>query len=145
MPYRSLPDSALRSNVTRGRVQVRAVRRQEEHPVSLRFQQGLCLRRFVGGEIVGDHHVAGLEHGGELGLDIGIEGRAVHGSVKEPGRAQIIDTQLGDKSLRAPVAEGGTRFQTRAARGLPRSRVILVVTAVSSMNTSRCGSSRILG
>ena len=95
---------------------------------------------FVRREIVGNHDVTWLQGRGQLGLDIGFERSAVHWSVQDPGRTQFVDAQTCDEGLRAPMASSRVPRTDR-----PRRRAIFVVTAVSSMNTSLCGSRRILG
>ena len=62
----------------------------------------------------GNDNVARLQGGGELGLDVDLKDRAVHGFVDDPGCGQAIAAQAGDESLRAPVAEGRFGFETCA-------------------------------
>lgn len=68
------------------RVEIRTIGRCEEEPCAPRLEDGLCLFAFVTGEIVEDNDIAWLEGRGELGFDIGFEGRAVHGAVDDPWR-----------------------------------------------------------
>src|SRR5262245_33666367 len=68
------------------RIEVRAVRRQEEEPSFALLEDNLGLCALVAGEVVQDHHVAGLQRSGELSLDIGVEDLPVHGLVDYPRR-----------------------------------------------------------
>ncbi len=97
-------------------VQVWAVGREKEHPASLCFQDVLCVSRLVGRQIVGDHHVAGLQGGGELGLDIGVKRGAVHRSIEHPGRAELVDAQARDEGLGALMTKGGVGLQPGSSR-----------------------------
>ena len=77
--------------------------------------------------------------------DIDIEGSTVHRAVKQPGSGQLIN---GSPAMKVWVRQWpkGASASRRAPQGdLPRRRVSLVVTAVSSIKTNLCGSSRILG
>lgn len=66
---------------------------------------GGSLRPLTDDVVVEDDNVA-LVHGrGELGLDVGVEGRPVPGLVKDPGRAHAITAQAGDEGLRSPMGE----------------------------------------
>ena len=101
------------------RVEIRTVRRGEEEPCPSRFEDGLGLFAFVAGKIVEDHNVAGTEGGGELGFDIGLEGRAVHRTVDDPRRGQAITAQGGNEGLGFPVAEWRTRLEALVASCAP--------------------------
>ena len=97
------------------RIEVRAVRRQEEEPSSALLEDSLGLCALVAGEVVEDHHVALLQRRGELGLDIGVEDLAVHGLVDHPRRGQAIAPQSGDEGLGRPVSERRIGLQAGAA------------------------------
>ena len=87
------------------RIEVRAVRRQEQEPGAALLEDSLGLCALVAGEVVEDHHVARLQRWGELGLDIGVEDLAVHGLIDHPRRGQAIAPQSGDEGLCRPVPE----------------------------------------
>src|SRR4051794_31558540 len=93
------------------------------------FSMGFSVDR----EVIRDHDIAALKGWGELGLDIGVERRAIHGAVHHPGRGEPIASEPGDKGLGAPAPGRSPR------RLRPRDRVIFALTAVSSMNTKRAG------
>lgn len=70
----------------------------------------------MGGEVVEDHDVAGHQAWRELGLDIGLEDRPVHGSVDHPGGDQLVAAEPRDEGLGAPMAEGRIGQEPIAAR-----------------------------
>jgi hypothetical protein len=88
-------------------------------PVSLRLQKGLRCFGFVGGKVVEDHNVPGRQAGCQLGFDVSVEDRAVHGPIDHPWRDQLIATQPRDERLTAPVTEGRIGQQSAAARRAP--------------------------
>jgi len=67
-------------------------------------------------EVVQDHHVAGLQRRGQLGLDVDVEGRAIHGPVQHPGCGQRPAPQARDEGLGSPVAERSVGDQARSAQ-----------------------------
>ena len=119
-----------------------------------RNRQPRCLRAsaagggwtFVGGQIVEDDNGARIEGRSQLGFDTGVECRAVDGPGDDPGRDQCVLCQPGDECLRSPFAKRCHPIEPFAhRRATPRRRVRFVLTAVSSIKTSLCGSRRILG
>jgi hypothetical protein len=62
-------------------------------------------RAFMDAEVVQDDDVAAFERRRELGLDVEIEGDAIHRSVHNPGRDQPIAPEPGDESLSSPAPE----------------------------------------
>ena len=73
------------------RIEIRAVRRQEEQ-VSASLADGASRRlTFVATEIVEDHNVALGERWSEDLLDIEGEELAIDGSIDDPGRINAID------------------------------------------------------
>ena len=78
---------------------------QEQEP-GADVGQRLCRpRTFVHIEIIEDDHIAASQARHQLGADIGIEGRAVHGLVDDPGGDKSITPQTGDEGLRVPLSE----------------------------------------
>ena len=116
------------------------VLREEQEPGAPRLERRCGAGALVDREIVRDHDVAGPKGRGQLGLDIGVECRAVHGAIHHPRGGEPITPERsdGDKVPQRP--------NSREARGsavrdgcAQRGRVIFVLTAVSSMNTRRAG------
>ena len=62
-------------------VEVGAVGRQEPERGAGGFNGGLHAVDFVGGEIVGDHDVAGLQGRNEALFDVGEKSGPVHGAI----------------------------------------------------------------
>ena len=123
-----------------------AVGRREEEPGAPLPEDSLGLCALVAGQVIEDHHIALLERRRELGLDIGVEGLAVHGIVDHPGRGQAIAPQSGDEGL----GRSSVRMVHRLSIGChgenrPRRRVNLVVVPVSSRKISRWVTSRMRG
>lgn len=104
------------------RVEIGTVGRQEEEPGA---SFGQALGRTVAlmdREIVEDDDVALGQCWGELGLDVEIEGDAIHGLVDDPWCGQAMAAQAGDEALSLPMPEGGRGGQplpTRAAAPQP--------------------------
>jgi hypothetical protein len=96
----------------------------------------------VGGEVVEDDDFALVPGGGKLGLDIGLEDDPVHRPIDDERRGEFMAAQPGNGP---PVPERRLGLEALAFRTAARQRGILVVVPVSSINTSRCGSSFILG
>lgn len=92
-------------------------------------------------EIVHDDDVARLEHRNQLLFDIGAKALAVDRSVEDTWCSQPILTQGSKECQRAPVAVRRKRPQTLAFWSPSLMGVMLVLIQVSSMNTSRSGSS----
>lgn len=99
------------------RVQVWGVLGQEEHPRATRPDSGFGLCALVDGEIVEDDDIAWLERRRQLGLDIDIEGGAVHGAVDHSGRGQALVSQARDQGLRAPLSKRRAGLEALAAAG----------------------------
>src|SRR3954466_15457272 len=119
-------------------VQIRRVLREEQEPGAARLERRCGAGALVDREIVRDHDVAGPKGRGELGLDIGVECRAVHGAIHHPRGGEPITPERSD--VWVPQRPNGAEARKRCPRRLrPRSRVIFVLTAVSSMNTRRAG------
>jgi hypothetical protein len=59
----------------------------------------------------------------QLGLDVGVEGLAVHGLIDHPRRDEAIVAQAGDEGLRGPVSERRPGLQAgTAARAAAQTR-----------------------
>ena len=81
------------------RVEVRAVRRQEQEPSSTLLKERLGFCAFVAGEVVQDHNVARMQCWGELGLDVGVEDLTVALSRcgAKNARKPVLRLSLGDR------------------------------------------------
>ena len=97
------------------RIEIGAVGRQEEEPCAAFPEDGLGFGAFVAGEVVEDDHVTLAQGRSELGLDVGIEGLAVHRVVDHPWRGQAIAAQAGNEGLGGPVSERRIGLQSGAA------------------------------
>lgn len=71
---------------------------------------------FMDGQIVEDDNIAARQGGRKLGLDIGIEGGAVHGVVDDSLCSEPEGSQSGDKGLGSPMAERFIHVQSLATR-----------------------------
>src|ERR1700694_1738833 len=80
-----------------------------------------------------------MQDRGQIPFDIGEEGRSVHRSVDHEGGNDPIMTQTRHQSDGLPVPVWNGPDQSFAAGAAPLSRTMLVLLAVSSMNTSRAG------
>ncbi len=91
------------------RIEVGRVGRQEEEPgAALAHQFGGALA-LVEADIVEDDHVAPLQFGCQLRLDVAFEDLAVHRALDDPWSDEAVTAQAGDEGLRAPVPEGRMR------------------------------------
>ena len=96
-----------------------AVGRQEEEPCSPAAYEFVRPLAFVAREVVENDHVAGLESGCELGLDIGLEDDPVHRRVNDPGCDEALAFEARHKGLRAPMAKRRLAVQPFALRRTP--------------------------
>src|SRR4249920_2827116 len=96
---------------------------------------------FVEGDVIDHHNVLTPERGGKTLLDVSQKSFSVHGSLNQHWRHDTSWTQAGDERHRFPVSHRHIPDQTLSARVQPFRRTMLVVTAVSSINTRRAGSS----
>src|SRR5712675_1194700 len=99
----------------------------------------------MSGEIIEDDNVAALQGWSKLGFDIGVEHGPVDWSVNDPRSCEPPTAQARNKGLRSPFAEGRRGFEPLPARTAATKARHFVLVDVSSMKTSRFGSSRILG
>jgi len=88
------------------RVEIWTVWRQEQEPCAALLQDRLCFATLVAGEVVENDDIARLQCWSELGLDIGVKDRPVHGSVDDPRRGHAITPQAGNKGLCSPMTKG---------------------------------------
>lgn len=101
------------------RVEIGAVRRQEQQPGASRLDSGFGPWALVGGEVVEDDDIALIEGRSELGLDIGFEDLAVHRAIDDEGRGEAVAAQAGDEGLGIPMTEGGLGAQALALGTAP--------------------------
>lgn len=105
------------------RVEIGGVGGQEQEPASGCFQGFGRFGAFVGGQVVENDHGSGFKGRGELGLDVGVEGAAVHGTFDDPGCDEVGAGQAGDEGLGLPFAERGGAEQSLAHRtAAPQAR-----------------------
>jgi hypothetical protein len=80
-------------------------RAQEQEPSALGANGRLSGRAFMGGQIVQDDEVAGLEGRGQLGFDVSLEDAPIHRRIDDEWRGERATAQAGDEGLRLPMAE----------------------------------------
>lgn len=97
------------------RIEVRAVGREEKEPSAPFSEDGAGSFALVAGKIIEDHDIARLECWGELGFNICLEDRAVHGPVDYPWRGQMVVPQASNERLCHPVSKGGVGLEAMAA------------------------------
>ena len=98
------------------RVQVRAVRRQEERVRLGGPDRPENLRALVAGQVVHHHHVALLQRRNQLLRHPGQENIPVDRTFEHPGGVDPVVAQRGDESGRVPVAERGRSEQALPLR-----------------------------
>jgi len=86
-------------------IEVGAIGRQEQEPSALGANGCLSGRAFMGGQIVQDDEVAGLEGRGQLGFDVSLEDAPIHRRIDDEWRGERATAQAGDEGLRLPMAE----------------------------------------
>ncbi len=70
-------------------------------------------------EIIEDDDVAGIEDRSELGFDVSLKRRSVHGAADDPWRDDPVAAQPGDEGLRMPFAEGRLRLEPLSPKRAP--------------------------
>ena len=100
-------------------IEVRAVRRQEQHPCSLGSHDALCLEAFVAGQIVENDDIARVQAGRKLGFDVSIKDRPVHRCIYDPGGNKAVAPQACHEGLRPPSAKGCGTVQPRPLQRPP--------------------------
>ena len=98
------------------RVQVRRGGGQEQEPAAHPPQGVCCGADLVGGEVVQNDDRTWVQRGGELGLDPGREGGAVHRTFDDPGRDQRVRGEPCHEGLRPPAPERRGGVQALAPR-----------------------------
>ena len=74
-----------------------------------------CVR----GEVVGNHHVTGLQRRYEDLFDVGEEAGPVHRAVEDPGGGEPRHPQRGDEGAALPPPLGGVIGDPLAAKAAP--------------------------
>ena len=100
-------------------VEVGAVGRQEPQRRAGRFNGGPDAVDLVGGEIVGDHDVAGLQRGDEDLFDVGEETGPVHRAIQDPGGGEPRHPQRRDEGATLPPPLGRVIGDPLAAQPAP--------------------------
>ena len=98
-------------------IEVGTVRREVEQLRSGAFDGRGDLCSLVRGEVVGNDQIAGLQSRRQALLDVGEEGRPIHGTIQQPGSGQLIMTQRGDEGGSLPVSMRHPIHAACAARG----------------------------
>ena len=100
-------------------VEVGAVGREEPQRRAGTFNGSLHAVDLVGGEIVRDHDVAGLQGRHEDLFDVGEETGPVHRAIEDPRGGEPGHPQGGDEGAALPPALGGVIGDPLAARAAP--------------------------
>ena len=101
------------------RVEVGTVWRQEPQRRAGRFNGGPDAVDLVGGEIIGDDDVAGLQRRDEDLFDVGEEAGPVHGASEDSGGGEPRHPQRGDEGAALPPPLGRVIGDPLAARPAP--------------------------
>src|SRR5713226_9540043 len=121
-------------------IEVRGILRQIAQACADCLDGVFDAKDFVGGKVVHHHNVSALERRGQTLLEVGQKDFAVHCSVDQHRRDYSGETQARNEGHGLPVPSGTYPIK-RSPRGLrPFGRTMLVLTAVSSMNTNLAGS-----
>src|ERR1700737_4547191 len=122
------------------RVKVRRIRWQVAEACTNSLDRLFHTCNLVEGDVVDHHNVPALERWDQTLLYVSQEGLSIHGSFDQHRSHDAGLTQPSDKRHRLPVSLGAS-LTKRSPRGFqPLSRSMLVVTAVSSINTRWAGS-----
>src|SRR6202049_1010215 len=122
------------------RVKVRRIRRQVAQACTDILDRLFHTPNLVERDIVDHHNVSALERWDQTLLYVSQEGLSIHGSFDQHRSHDAGLPQPSDKRHRIPVSHRGIADQALAAWFQPLSRSMLVVTAVSSINTRWAGS-----
>ncbi len=116
-----------------------------QEPTSVLSERGGGFDVFVRCEVITDHHGTGLQLRSQHLADVGCESLPIHCPFDDPGRNEALVVRPAIKVC-VPHAPNGAFISNRSPRGQrPRNRVRLVLTEVSSMNTSLVGCARMAG
>src|ERR1700726_2721713 len=123
-------------------IKVWRILRQIAKRRSCGFDRLSYARHFVSCKVVHHDYIVSLESWDEALFDIGKKHFSVHRAVDHHRRRHTVVTQRGHEGdvFQCPCGTRSTSLTPRGPR--PRSRTMFVLTAVSSRNTSRAGSSR---
>ena len=119
------------------RVKVRRIRRQVAEACTNSLDRLLHTSDFVERDVVDHHNISALERWDQTLLYVSQEGLSIHGSFDQH---RSHDAGLPQPSINVTVSQCpiGASLTKRSPRGFqPLSRSMLVVTAVSSINTRR--------
>ena len=103
-------------------IEVRAIGWQMKELSSATFHGGGDGGTFVGRKIVGDDHITRAQRRPQALLEVSQEGRAIHGTVQEPGSRDAVMAQCGNEGEGLPVS---MRHLLEAALGAWRSSIEL--------------------
>jgi hypothetical protein len=98
-------------------VEIWAVGRQVDQLSAPSFDSFAYASRFVSGQVIHDHDVSGPERRGQLLLDVGPKGCAVHGTVDHRRRNEAPGPQRPDERSRLPVGVRHFSDHSAAASG----------------------------
>ena len=104
-------------------VEVGTVGRQEAQRRAGRFNSVAHAVDFVRGEVVGNHHVTGLQRRYEDLFDVGEEAGPVHRAIEDPRRGEPRHPQRGDEGTALPPTLGrviGDPLAAKAASIAPQ-------------------------
>ena len=101
------------------RVKVGTVGRQEAQRRAGRFNSVAHAVAFVRGEIVGNHHVTGLQRRHEDLFDVGEEAGPVHRAIEDPWSGEPRHPQRGDEGAAFPPTLRRVIGDPLAARAAP--------------------------
>jgi len=124
------------------RVQIRRVLWQEANCRPRFFNRLPNTRTQVDSAVIHDHDVIAPERGHQALFDICKERPSCHCTLNDHRRRHFIVPQGGDERDCLPRAKRNCADHPDAARSRALSRVKFVLTAASSRNTSRAGSSK---
>ena len=100
-------------------VEVGTVGRQEAQRRAGRFTSVAHAVDFVRGEVVGNHHVTGLQRRDEDLFDVGEEAGPVHRAIEDPRRGEPRHPQRGDEGTALPPTLGRVIGDPLAAKAAP--------------------------
>ena len=99
------------------RIEIGAVRWEEEEPGATLFEDGLGLIALMAGQVVENDDIARSQRRRELRLDVDLEDLLGHWAVDDPGRCQPVAAQPGNKGLGLPMPKRRTSPEPLATKG----------------------------